>query len=155
MVGTEGSAIQSSFCNFGKLRSSGFGSDTGGSWELPIQAAARQREDLLGREGEAWCRHFLLPQEFLPTCFISNLGREDAIWHTSFEGSMPVVYIAGGSSGRSGWRETPRHKFNEWWPPACQITFPPPWGTHQSEGDASLSEIPSSLNFHWHSYCFL
>jgi len=32
---------------------------------------------------------------------------------------------------------------------------PSPWGTHQSEVDASVSEIPFSLNFHWHSYCFL
>ena len=56
---------------------------------------------------------FLLPKEFLPTRFFSNLGREDAIWHTSFEGRMPAVYIAGGSSGGSGQRETRRYKVSE------------------------------------------
>lgn len=121
MVGTEGSAIQSCFCNFRKLRSSGFRR----RWELLTQAAARQRGDPLGRAREASCRHSLLPEEFLPTRFISNLGREDAIWHIGFEGNTPTVYIAGGSSGGSGQREKPRYKFGERWFPPCQITSLP------------------------------
>lgn len=161
MVGAGGSAMLSGVHNFRTLQSSG----SCGWWEVGAadlkrgEAEKRAAGRGTGSISPSWETDISPGSQrasanTLHLCLCKGgCHLADCLWS-----NMLLVYVLRSSSSRLGWRETPcanwacggfvRRETRV----ACQRV---PVAVHQSELDGSPFEIPSSLNFHWHSYCFL